>query len=188
MKSGKPDRASKPTLRSRLSRAIDRLLYGGRPSDPLYLSNRTWKGWLWLGVKIAAPLAVLGGGLTWYIMAHARAQVPPGYDLPPAEVLTKLGLPELKDVKAQTSREVEVVEVGIERGGPLSLAGIVRNNSTHPIGAAEVDFDITDTSGSRLATETAHFENLAPKAEAKFRLPIPYEKAQIAIVRGIRTK
>jgi hypothetical protein len=168
--------------------AFDRFLSGGKNADPLYLSNRTWKGQLLFGLRIAIPIALFCGGAFWYIRVHTAPPPPPKYDLTPAEVLAKLKLPELKDVKSDTNRDVEVVEVGIEHGASMALAGAVRNNTSHTIGSAEIDFDVSDNSGSRLSTETARFQNLEPHANTRFRLPISGEKAQIAIVRGIRTK
>jgi len=189
MKSGKPRSASDRTAQPvPLLQLFESLLSGRKNADPLYLSNRTWKGQVWLGLKIALPLAAVGGGVTWYLLARVSRPPPPKYDLTPAEVAAKLRLPDLGNVKSQTNRDLEVVEVGVDRSGPVALAGVVRNTTAHTIASAEVDFDVADTNGSRVGKETARFHDLAPEGEARFRIPIAYENATLATVRGIRTK
>jgi hypothetical protein len=188
MKSGGTAPALAAKQRGPLRRAVDAYLSGGRNHDPLYLSNRTWKDHFLVGLRIAIPLLSLAGAGIWYIKTQVVPKPPPKYDLSPAEILAKLQLPDLSGVKSEARREVEVVEAVIVRGASPALAGMVRNSSAHVLASAEVDFDIADTNGARLSTQTVQFRDLAPSAEARFRVSIADAKAQIAIVRAIRTK
>jgi hypothetical protein len=81
-----------------------------------------------------------------------------------------------------------VPEVGVDRSGSLALAGIVRNNTAHTVSAVEILFDVTDDRGSRLGNVSAQLQNLAPKSESKFRVPINQQTASIAIVRDIKMR
>jgi len=188
MKSGKPGPASQPKPRNAFRQALDRYLSGVRNEDPLYISNRTWKDRLATGFRLWGPLAVLIIAATWFGISRVVPKPPPKYDLTAAEVLSKLKLPDLSDVKPEPRRALEVAEVGVRRGHSLELAGMVRNVSSEPIESAEVDIDIAESSGTRLSTQTVKFQALAPSAEARFQVPLSDSRAQIAIVRSIRTK
>jgi hypothetical protein len=170
-----------------LAGPMERFLSGGpTPSDPLYLSHRTPGQRIMLGVKVAIPLAIVGGGLFWYFRSGIQEKQPV-LNLTPAEAAAKM-MPDLNRVNVVTNKDIEVPEVGVDRSGSLALAGIVRNNTAHTVSAVEILFDVTDDRGSRLGNVSAQLQNLAPKSESKFRVPINQQTASIAIVRDIKMR
>jgi len=182
-------------MAGRFRRLIERTVFAGLrrgaprgESDPLYLSNRTWSHWLVLGLKIGIPLALLAGGMAWLFESGRLAPGPPKYELTPAQVAQQSRFPDLRDVRVETNRDVEVLEVSIDRSGPIAVAGVIRNNTSHTIHSVEISLNVADAAGSQLSRQSAQVRNLAPQSLTRFRMPIPNPTATQAIVREIRTQ
>jgi len=172
-------------FRQVLERVVFAGMKSGKAAEPLYVSNRTAWQWILISLRMAIPGIILAVALIW-MFQRRQEPAPPRLDRTPAEVAKSLKLPDLKNVRVQTMRDVEVVEVSIDRTGGLALAGKVRNNTSHVITAAYVVFSVNDAAGSQLGLETARLRDLAPEAETNFRMPIPHATASQALVREIR--
>jgi hypothetical protein len=168
---------------------IDRFLSGGASHDPLYLTNRS------LGRKIAAwsvvavPCLLLIGVVALALSRNYfdPPDTPAPKEMTPEEVSRKI-LPNIaKDIRIDTNRDVEVVEVHVEHGSQPKVVGSVRNNSATNIAVVDVVFNLTDTSGSQVGAVNAHIEQLAPKAVKTFQFPIRQQKAAFALVREVGT-
>jgi len=65
-----------------------------------------------------------------------KKTVMPRLDLPPAEVAAKM-LPNLDHVKLDTNRDVDVMEVHVDRTKGTVVMGTVMNNTAHQIHSAD---------------------------------------------------
>jgi hypothetical protein len=72
----------------------------------------------------------------------------------------------------------------VESGG-TKLTGKLRNNSTKRLGAVDVVFNLTDSTGSQVGAVNGHVENLDPKALKAFEFPILQRNAAFALVREV---
>jgi hypothetical protein len=189
LKSGAPAAGTNPhRFLGPLRDWLERFLSGGPPpSDPLYLSRRTPRQRLVLALKIASPFLALAVIVMWSFRIGLFRKEQPKLDLSPAEIASKM-LPEVDRIKIESNRDIDVPSVGVEHNGTAALAGAVRNNTSRVIGQVDVYFDVTDENGSKLGDVKAHFQNLAPKSEQPFRMPIEQSNAAIAIVREIRAQ
>ncbi len=172
-----------------LSGPIERLLAGGpAPSDPLYLTNRTLSQKVKLGLLIGVPCLVLAVVVVGMLTnSFDFAEPAPAHEATAAEVAAKL-LPKMDpNMRIQTDKEVEVVEVRVEHGTQTSLVGSLKNTTNHDINVAEAIFDLTDNGGSQLGGVSATVENLKPGATGSFRVPIQQAAANFALVREIHT-
>jgi hypothetical protein len=167
---------------------IERLLAGGpAPSDPLYLSNRT------LGQKaravslIAVPCLALALGIAVLLSKLlAPPEAAPDRELTAAEMAAQVPPNEATDSKAEPAKDIEVLEVGIQRDvNPRLLAGKVRNNTNHEIAAADFVFDVQDSAGSQLGAVRATIERIAPASVKAFQFPIRQQQAAFALVRDM---
>ncbi len=177
-----------PPRQSAFRARLDRLLAGGAQSDPLYLSRRTPAQRIGKAAIIAVPclIAFLPIGLALNRHYTKKIEVPK-LDMSPAEIAAKM-LPNMDNVKLDTNRDVDVMEVHIDRSQGVALMGTVMNNTAHPIQTAEIVFDLTDSSGSQLGGVSERVENLAPQVRQKFRLPIDQSTASFVLVREVRTR
>jgi hypothetical protein len=189
----KPGGSAVQTQRMRwlgpLRTPVERLLSGGpAPSDPLYLTNRT------IGQKLK-PVIVLGvpclivGSLMVLVLTNQVAKKTPlaKPDPTPAETAAKM-LPNMAEIKVETNRDLEIIEVHVDRSQGIALVGTVMNNTTHAIPTAEIVFDLTDSNGSQLGGVSQKIENLAPQIRQSFRLPLELPEARFALVREVRTR
>jgi hypothetical protein len=170
-----------------LSGPIERVLSGGpAPSDPLYLTNRTTGHKIKLGLAIGIPGLVLA----WVVYGMLTNSFdfgapPPAHEASAAEVAAKL-LPHMdSNMRIDTDKDVEVVEVRVEHGPQMSLVGSMKNTTNHEIHLAEAVFDLTDAGGSQLGGVSAKIENFKAGATASFRVPILQTDASFALVREI---
>ncbi len=171
-----------------LLRPVERFLSGGiTPSDPLYLSHRTPRQRFLFALKIAAPVVVLAGIAAWMFRGSLFDTNQPKGNMTPAELAARM-LPDLDRLKVETNRDIEVPSVGIDRSGPLALAGTVRNNTPRVFDTVEILCELTDANGSKLGGVTAQVRNLAPKSQADFRVSIAQQTAVAALVRDIRAQ
>jgi hypothetical protein len=173
-----------------LSGPIERFLAGGTaPSDPLYLTNRTTSQKVKLALLIGIPCLAVGGVVYGMLNnAFNFGGPPPAREITPAEVAAKL-LPKMDpNMRVQTEKEIEVLEVRVQRGAETALVGSMKNTSDHEIRQAEAVFDLTDSSGSQLGGVSAKVENVKAGSTATFRVPIRQTSASFALVREIRTQ
>jgi hypothetical protein len=177
---------ARPGVWSRGRAAVDRWLAGRAPTDPLYLSNRTFAQRARIWLLIALPCLLVAGIL---VVVHrwVRAQAPPPPEPTKQEMAARL-LPNLTDIRLPENPDIEVAEARIQRGARITLAGTVRNKSGRPIRLAELVFDLTDSYGSNLGGVSAKVENLAVGATAKFEVPLTQQTAALALVREVRTQ
>ena len=170
-----------------LREPIERLLSGGpAPSDPLYLSNRSPRQRMIFALKIASPFVVLAAIAAFAFRSSLFHKDQPKLDMSPGELAAKI-MPDVDKIQLETNKDIEVPSVGVDHSGPAALVGTVRNNTGHTIPTVEILIEVTDVNGSKLGGVTARVQNVAPKSDANFRVPIPQEKAVIALVRDIRT-
>lgn len=192
----KPASAAAPARRlgwlGPLRGPAERLLSGGStPLDPLYLTNRTFaqraRAWLVIGIPCLIVVGLVALATSSYFVKKTAM---PNLDLSPAELAAAAAkmLPDIDHIKVNTNRDVDVMEVRIDRGAGTSLMGTVKNNTAHEIRTADIVFDLTDSSGSQLGGVRQRLENLAPLTRVNFRLPIEQNNASYALVREVKTQ
>ena len=165
---------------------VDRVPSRPAPSDPLYLSNRTFdqKAKLWLA--IAVPCLILAGVTVLGLSSFFQAKVPGPAPEPSAAVLAAKLLPNVdKSIQIEVNKAVQVLEAHVESEGGMKVAGTVKNNTDRPIHTTEIILNLTDTTGSFLGAVSAQVDNLAPNATAKFQIPIEQKDAAFALVREV---
>ena len=161
----------------------------GAPSpDPLYLTNRTIWQRVKLGLLFGLPCIFL-----FYVMALAldgyfvKPTPIPKMDPAPAELAAKT-LPNLDHVKVESNRDIDILEVHIDRADGTVLAGTVVNMTGRPLETAEIVFDLSDGFGAHLGGVTERLENLEPQKPHRFRMAIDHKDARFAMVSEVRTK
>jgi len=172
-----------------LRESVDRVLSRPAPSDPLYLSNRTFDQRVKLWLAIAVPVLILAGiialGLSHFFQARLAEPAPE----PSAAVLAAKLLPNVdKSLKIEVNQDAQVVDAHVDREGGMKVVGTVRNNTDRVIHATEVILNLTDTTGSFLGAVSAHVDNLAPNATMEFQIPIEQKDAAFALVREVQTQ
>jgi hypothetical protein len=189
----KPDAHREPAKRTRwlgpLPGLLDRMLNRPAPSDPLYLSNRTFDQKMKLAVLIAVPCLIVVGGVLLLLSNIFQANDTGPAAEPSAAVLAAKLLPNIdKTIKIEVNKDVQVLEAHIEREGGMKVAGTVKNNTDRPIHTTEIILNLTDKTGSHLGAVSAHVDNLAPNATMKFQTPVEQKEAVFALVREVSTQ
>jgi hypothetical protein len=163
---------------------LETLIAGRQPSDPFYLTNRTWLHKLKIASLIAAPVLLLAAlvtvGATDRLHLH---QVIPD-DRPPAEapVPAAQQKPQLDTIS--TSTDLEVVNMRIARDThPPLVSGVVRNTTNHKVDSASVSYYLADASGNLVGTDKTEVANVAPHGSVAFRHPLKIASAQYVFVR-----
>ncbi|MFB3828249.1 MAG: FxLYD domain-containing protein [Bryobacteraceae bacterium] len=158
------------------------------PSDPLYLSHRTWKKKLWIGLAIGAPPAIAAG-----VALYALLSPPPAAERPPSE-------PSAADVAARTeivpkdfrinqSTELQIVEVGVDRKAiPHHITGLLRNSTNMRFSGAEVTVDLTDAKGSQVGAAVARVDDIPPHTTVRFATEIPQKNVVYVLVREVKSR
>jgi len=189
----KPDAPREQSKRTRwlgpLRGLVDRVLSRPAPSDPLYLSNRTFDQKVKLGLAIAVP-CLIAVGVTVLGLSHFFHANTPGPAAEPsaAELAAKL-LPNVdKTITIEVNKDVQVLDAHVEREGGVKVAGTVKNNTDHLIHTTEIILNVTDSTGSHLGAVSARVDNLAPRATAKFQVFIEQKDAAFALVREVQTQ
>lgn len=172
-----------------LRRSIERFLSGGpAPSDPLYLSRRTIGQRIRFALAIGIPGVIVAGLMGLALTNHfAKKTVMPRLDLSPAEIAAKM-LPNMDYVKIDTNRDVDIMEVHVDRTQGTAVMGTVMNKTAHEIHSAEIVFDLTDATGSQLGGVSQKIEDLPPQVRQGFRLPIEQSTASFVLVREVKTR
>jgi hypothetical protein len=167
----------------------DRILSRPAPSDPLYLTNRTFGQKMKLALLIAVPCLILAGGVLLLLSNIFQANGPGPAPEPSAAVLAAKLLPNLpKTIDIQVNKDVQVMEAHVEREGGMRATGTVKNNTGRQIHTTEIILNLTDEAGSHLGAVSAKVDNLAPNATAKFQVPIEQKDAAFALVREVYTQ
>jgi hypothetical protein len=177
------------TAWGRLRARIDGWISGGpAPTDPLYLSNRTTSQKMKSWSVVAVPLLILIGGVGLTLSKFlSPPESQPARELTTDEVASKM-LPSLKDIKIEQTHDIEVVEVRIEKGAVIRMAGTVRNRTNHPVSSADITCDLTDAGGSQVGAVTAHVEAIPAAGTKDFSMPVTQTQAAFVLVREILTK
>jgi hypothetical protein len=172
----------------RLLAPLERFLSAPSPSDPLYLSNRTFGQKLARVVWMALPVAVVVGIAMVGIGVYTSRTAKPTKELTPEEIAAKI-LPNFNtNFTVETNKDLEVLEVHCEHTGASLLVGNLQNKTDHTIHEGVVVFDLADEGGSRLGGVTVTERDLAPGAVRQFRQPIVQNTAEYALVRDVQTK
>jgi len=167
----------------------ERVLFRPAPSDPLYLSNRTFDQKVKVALTIAVPCLIVVGvtalGLSHFFQAKGPG---PAAEISGAELAKKL-LPNMDtSIKIEVNKDVQVLDAHVEREGGMKVVGTVKNNTDRLIHTAEIVLNLTDTMGSQLGAVSARVDNLAPNATVNFQTPIEQTEAAFALVRDIQTQ
>lgn len=183
---GAPPEPKTPRPLDSLREKIELFLNGGKPSDPLYLSNRTWKQKMRAPLLVGIPMAlVLGALVLIFTNVFSPKAAPPPKPLTPAEMMANL-LPDLQDtvhIDAYTDAEITSLRVVRDEGAPR-VVGVIKNKTDHPI-SVELDMDFADVNGSRVSNATERVSNVAPNASTQFEFPAENPATIYAIVRKI---
>ena len=142
---GKP-----PGWMGRLNERVQRFINGGpAPSDPLYLSNRSpWQRFR-RALVFAVPIGIVAAGVVLSLSNVFKPKQAPVKELTPAEIAART-LPNLaKNISMESNRDIEVVEVHVDRTAGTKLAGTVRNRTDRAIHEAEIVFWLTQKNGSQ---------------------------------------
>lgn len=166
---------------------IELFLSGGRaPSDPFYLSNRTWKQKLRLALVIATPTALLVFALALVFTNVYAPKAAPPKEVSAAEMMAKL-LPDLeKTANVDTYKDAEIAELRVLRDGAPRIAGILKNKTDRVI-SVEFDLDLTNLDGSRVGTATERVEKAPALSSLPFEFPVHNPEVAYALVRKVRT-
>ena len=168
---------------------LERVLLRPAPSDPLYLSNRTFDQRVKVGLVIAVPCLIVVCVMALGLRHFFHAQGPgPAREISGAELAKKL-LPDMeKSIKIEVNKDVQVLDAHVEREGGMKVVGTIKNNTGRLIHTTEIVLNLADTMGSQLGAVSARVDNLAPNATASFQIPIEQTEAVIVLVREVSTR
>ena len=189
----KPDAHREQAKRMRwlgpLRGLLERVLFMPAPSDPLYLSNRTFDQKVKVGLAIAVPCRIVVGVTALGLSHFFRAKGPgPAAEVSGAELAKKL-LPNMdRSIKIEINKDVQVLDAHVVREGGMKVVGAVKNNTDRLIPTTEIVLNLTDAMGSQLGAVRARVDNLAPNAPGSFQIPIEQTDAAFALVREVQTR
>jgi hypothetical protein len=163
--------------------AVDRLISGSAPSDPLYLSNRSSGQKMKLWILIGAPCLLLAMAVGVALSNILDREEPKPVEPATREVSANL-LPDLASTLSPNQQhDLEVVEVRVEHTGGSHVNGVVRNTTGHDIATAHVVMDLTDINGSQVGGVEANLEKIPAMKTKTFSIPIAQRTAAIVLVR-----
>ena len=169
-----------------LAGPLMRFLDAPASADPFYLTNRTFGQKMRLGAAIALPCGLVMAGIVLAVTGVFDRPAPPPPAVTPQQIAEKM-LPDLANgVKIQTNHDLEISDVHVEQGGGPRVTGTVRNNTSHVIQNAELVFDLTDASGSRLGAVSTHIVRVEGNSTAPFSFPVEQKTAAFVLVREVR--
>jgi len=171
----------------RLRRMLDRFLSGSAPTDPLYLSNRTFdqvfKRWL----LVALPLVLVAAGAVVVFRTLRPSEPPPAKVLTNAEIAAKM-LPNLdQKIEVEGDKDLVVEDVHVDHAAEAKLAGTVRNTTHHEIRSAEIVFTVTAANGVQLSAVRVQVTGIPAGATVPFQTPV-VPNAAFAIVREVHSQ
>jgi hypothetical protein len=180
--------AAAPKAAGAWRQRFDRFLTKPADADPLYLSNRslwqTMRAWVVVLVPAVIVLAVL---LIAWSGAFQGKDGPKPTDLTAAEKSARI-LPNFNaKIQLPANRDLDVQDAHIEHGSPTRVAGLLKNNTDHLIGSADVSFDLTDAHWSRLGAVSTTVANLPPHSATPFRFTVAQDNAEHVLVRDYQT-
>ena len=168
-----------------LRRRFERFLSGRAPTDPLYLTNRTWKQKLRLAALVGVPVLILGA----LVIVTSTNGLHFGNVNPYEHTLAEAPLPAPKhtpDPKLSPA-DLEVVDIRIAKDiDPPVVTGVVRNNTSRKIDSAEVTYYLADNNGSVIATQTTSVPDVGPHDSVSFKAPLKVAKAGYVLMRDVR--
>jgi hypothetical protein len=172
-----------------LRERMEIFISGPAPSDPLYLTNRTWWQKLKLASLIAAPVLLAAVLVTIAVTNPVRFHKVEAYAPPPAEgPLPAVSEGQLPDPVAP-STDLEVVNTRISKDAhPPVVTGTVRNLTGRNIDSAQVTFYLADAAGSMVGADTTEVANVRPYGSVAFRMPLKIARAEYVIVRDVQRK
>jgi hypothetical protein len=180
-----PDENRSAGIFAGLRAGFNRLLSGSAPSDPLYLSNRTFLQKFGVWLLIAIPCVAAMGVLV--VLKNRPAPAGPApKEITRREIALK-EIPDLKDLKVSTNTDVELTSIHVDRA-PSAIRGRLKNPSGRNLKNIEVVFDVTDSNGSRLGAVALKMSDLKAGDSRDFTLPLPEKSAVHALVREIHTR
>ncbi|MGA2588771.1 MAG: FxLYD domain-containing protein [Bryobacteraceae bacterium] len=168
-----------------LRRRFERFLSGRAPSDPLYLTNRTWKQKLRLAAVIGVPVLVLGA----LVIVTSTNGLHFGTVNPYEHTLAEAALPAPKQTSDPklAPADLEVINIRIAKDiNPPVVTGTVRNNTSRKINSAEVTYYLADNSGSVIGTQTTSVPNVGPHDSVSFQAPLKMAEAGYVLMRDVR--
>ena len=191
MKGGMPAGKSQfDPLRKRFDPLRERMeifISGRAPSDPLYLTNRTWQQKLKIAALIVAPVLLLivlvTIGATNPLRFHkVEADQRPPVEAPPPPAVPQKPL----SGPVSASTDLEVVNIRIARDAhPPVVTGMVRNKTNRKVDSAEVSYYLADTKGSLVGTDRTDVANMEPHGSVTFRMALKIPNAQYVFVRDV---
>jgi hypothetical protein len=177
----------------RLRSRIELFVSGRAPSDPLYLTNRTWGQKLKIALLIAVPVLLLVALAV--IGAANRVQVGAAdpYGQPPVEAAPRTdaaapsatGKPSPDPVLGSTDLEVLNIRIARDAHSPV-VTGIVRNKTDRKVDKAEVSYFLVDREGSLVGTDSVIVASVQPHGSVAFRNPLKLARAEYVFVRDAR--
>jgi hypothetical protein len=167
-----------------LRKRMDLFISGRAPSDPFYLTNRTWRQKLKIASMIAAPVLLLIALVTIGAANRFRfARVDPS-ERPPAEAPPPAAPEKPLPDPISASTDLEVVNIRIARDAhPPVVTGIVRNKTNRKVDSAEVSYYLADAAGSLVGTDTTQVADVEPHGSVAFRMPLKIATAEYVFVR-----
>jgi hypothetical protein len=162
----------------------DRLLTGRTPSDPLYLSNRTWRQKLPLALLVCTPVLAAAAAAAYFMLTPPTPAHKPPASLTPAEIAARTPLiPDNLTVVQNT--DLQVVEAAVDRAA-MQVYGSLKNNTARRYAAAELAFDLADPLGSQVGRAATRVTGIEPYGSHAFRFAIPHKRAAVVVVREVR--
>jgi hypothetical protein len=164
---------------------IDRMVAGEAPSDPLYISNRSFLQRFGIWFIVAIPCVAIV--VVFALLSPKPAPTgPPPKELSRKELAAKL-VPGLADLKVSSNTDVELSTVTVNYKD-FTLNGSVKNTTERTLKLVKVYFDVVDLDGSQLTVVALEVPNLAAGASSQFSIPTNQERAGRALVREIQTQ
>lgn len=165
---------------------FDRFISGRAPSDPLYLTNRTWQQKLKIAGLAAIPVVILVALVLIGATDVFRVQKADPYEHPLAETQPSTPREPLPEPKIAAA-DLEVVNIHITKDAKApAITGTVRNNTNAKVDSAQISYYLADHGGSLLGTDTADVRDVRAHGSVAFRIPLKMANAEYIIVRDVR--
>jgi hypothetical protein len=164
---------------------LDKFISGGRPRDPLYLTNRTWSQKLRLAAVVATPCLIVAGIVGLLLNGVFRPKTAPPKELTAADMIAKV-LPGVGETKIEKNADAEVAEVTVDRQGAGHVVGVLKNKTDHVI-SVDLVLAFVNGNGSRVDTNAFRVKNAPAGSLFPFSFPLRTPDAVHVFVMEIRT-